>query len=220
MKLRTLWSLLVLTFACTANGQIVTWNFENTLAASNAMIGITAGSVTISSGTIQYQGGSSGSGNTIGYASSWATGNSFDSSKKYLEFQITVATGYSLNLSNISIELGRTDTGPNLFQLQYSLDGFNSNSFSIKDGEITSTDADKLDVISSSLPLDSVSGTLTFRIWAYDAPSTGNLRFNDFQLYGTITPSAIPEPSTYAAMLGGLALGVMCLRRKKLKKAA
>jgi len=46
-----------------------------------------------------------------------------------------------------------------------------------------------------------------------EAAISGNLQLDNFAIYGTAT--AIPEPSTYAMILGALCLGVVALRRRK-----
>jgi len=46
-----------------------------------------------------------------------------------------------------------------------------------------------------------------------EAATSGNLLLDNIAIYGTAT--AIPEPSTYAMILGALCLGVVALRRRK-----
>jgi hypothetical protein len=62
--------------------------------------------------------------------------------------------------------------------------------------------------------------SIIFRIYGWNSTSGSgatyirNLTGNDLVISGTVT--AVPEPSTYAAILGGVALvGVMVTRRRK-----
>ena len=45
--------------------------------------------------------------------------------------------------------------------------------------------------------------------------STANLQFDNLAVYGTSAVSAIPEPSTYAAIMGALALVGVTIARKR-----
>ncbi len=211
MKRTILLLLSVFTCATFASGQIVTWNFENTTDATSVADGIYASSVSISSGSFRFQ---SGEGGMIGYGSHWSRSSDLD---KYLEFSVSADAGYSFDISSFSLQLGRTGSGPQNFTLQYSFDGFSSSVFTIGSGSITSTNSNSLDSfnLSGNLPIDSVTGTITFRLYGHDASSTGNLRVNDFEIFGSITSlSAIPEPSTYTAIIGIFSLGFLLWRRR------
>jgi len=73
--------------------------------------------------------------------------------------------------------------------------------------------------------MQSITGTVTFRLYGWGATNAGGvfglgrLSGNDLAIGGSLT--AIPEPSTYAAIVGVLALGgVMWQRRRKAKQAS
>ncbi|MES2697548.1 MAG: PEP-CTERM sorting domain-containing protein [Verrucomicrobiota bacterium] len=127
-------------------------------------------------------------------------------------------TGFS-NLS-LSYATQRTSTGFTGNQWAYSVDGVNFTNFGTAIAPATS-----YSVISgasvSLAPADNAlinnATTVTLRYTVTGASSAaGNNRLDNFQLNAT----AIPEPSTYAAIFGGVALiGGMIHRRRQRKTA-
>jgi len=77
--------------------------------------------------------------------------------------------------------------------VQFSLDGFaTAGTTIINGGPVTSTSTGALNPLSASSGLPSAfTGTLTIRIWGHDASGTGNLRFNNFRVNGTVSASSI-----------------------------
>jgi hypothetical protein len=66
----------------------------------------------------------------------------------------------------------------------------------------------------SSSEYQGLTGTITFRIYAYDdSDSTGDMdRLDNVVLNGTL--SAIPEPSSFALLAGMFGLCLVALRRR------
>ncbi|NBU70651.1 MAG: hypothetical protein EBS53_04255, partial [Bacteroidetes bacterium] len=87
----------------------------------------------LSSGSILYQNGSDGGGLRIGYASSWNTG-AFSNNGKFIQWVIRATGGRQINLTQLSLRLGRTNTGPTQFTLQSSTDSFLSQTTTLVSG--------------------------------------------------------------------------------------
>lgn len=207
-----------------ASGAVtIHYGFEDSLAPSITgephADAISAGDFGISSGTILFLSGTSGSGSTIAHAGSWSTEEAFNDSARYWEFSVTINEGYALDVTSLSFELGRTNAGPTLAAIQYSLNNFATPGTTIlQDFAITSTGANALDTSSIGddlLPAGMISDSIAFRIWGYNAPSTGNFRINDVVLTGNV--SAVPEPGTVAAWCG--LIGALAAARRIRRKA-
>lgn len=142
----------------------------------------------------------------------------------YLTFTVTVADGYSLNLSTPAFKLGAT-TGSSSYTtnlaVRSSLDGFStslataSHTFATNLG--TPVFSQKSTDLSAS-PLQSLTGTLIFRLYVWDnaTSNTGNYyyRLDEIALSGEVT--AVPEPSSAALIADGLMLSGALLRRRDL----
>lgn len=167
--------------------------FENRPTADSVAANLSVSQVSISSGTIGYQAGSDENGDSIGNASAWNQGN-FLFSGKYLQFTITPLNGYSLALSSLGFRFGRSPAGPTRVTIACSIDGFDEDTTYLLDsGTVSSTNAAALNAfnISSNLP-GSTSNPITIRIWGHNATGSGNLRFNNFRVFGTLTA---PSPT-------------------------
>jgi hypothetical protein len=170
--------------------QLSLWNFQDVVSPTDVASNISASNVSISVGTIGFQAGTDDGGTRIGNAGSWNQGD-FSSTEKYLQFSITPTEGFSIDLASITLRFGRTSVGPTAVTVQYSLDGFSTNGITILDGEsVTSTNANSLDAfaITTGLPSEPITETLTIRVWGHNATGTGNLRFNNFRVFGEVLP--------------------------------
>jgi hypothetical protein len=180
------------TFEEIINGQdlLANYNFEDILYASNTYPGLIFDDVSISSGSISFQNGTDAGGLRIGYSTTWNQ-EDFSNLGKHLEFCITPENGYQVLLSTLNFRFGRTYEGPTKITIHYSLDDFFSEGFPlIENAEITSTDVNNLNTISISgttLPTEPVFSRITFRIWGHNATGTGNLRFNNFRIFGVVS---------------------------------
>ena len=89
--------------------------------------------------------------------------------------------------SPISINLGRTATGPSNVTVQYSLDGFaTAGTTCLNNVTVSSTSTSALNTFAlTSLPSGAFSSKITFRIWAYYSGG-GYVRFNNFVINGNV----------------------------------
>jgi len=181
--------LLFISSQASGQSQLGVHKFENSAAADSVATHLTVSDVSVSSGTLLYQASADGGGGTqIGFSAAWNQA-SFSTSGKYLQYTLAAASGYQLTLSEISMRFGRTNTGPTLVTVQWSSDGFATAGTTLLNGGIvSSTLSSSLDVfiLSTNLPTNTAQ-TVTLRIWGHDASGTGNLRFNDFRVFGTVS---------------------------------
>jgi len=188
----TIWWFIgfAIMFPCLVSAQqlLALYDLEDRNTALTYDTSLLAEPLQLSSGSILYQNGSDGGGLRIGYAASWNTG-AFSSNSKFIQWVIRTTSGRQLSLTQLSIRLGRTSTGPTQFTIQTSTDSFMSQSTTlISGGSINSTDVNTLDSIpvSQNLPSGGVS-TLYIRLWAYQASGNGNLRFNNIRVFGSLS---------------------------------
>jgi hypothetical protein len=153
-------------------------------------------------------------------ASGWTIGGTVGdavANNDYFSFVITADTGYTLTLTNFSVFLNRSPTGPTNFTLRSSADGFSAD---IATWVRTGTTAGW-----ESTPL-SISGlnSVEFRLYGYQAgssPGTARVAESgaaglgpDRALDAGIFGSVVPEPGT--AVIYGLGLAALAaIRRDK-----
>lgn len=196
-------SLLFYSGQTFGQSQLAVYRFEGSASADSVTSNLSAGNVSISSTSISFQTGTDGGGAQLGFAASWNQ-SAFNTSGKYLQFSLSPGSGYQLNLSEISMRLGRTSTGPTQVTVQWSTDAFaTAGTTLLNGGAVSSTATTLLDFFSmtSNLPA-TTSNTITIRIWGHNASGTGNLRFNDFRISGTV--SAITQPASLQTSVSSL----------------
>lgn len=220
MKSPSLAATLVATFAASAvsalSGQtsLVTYSFTGGVtqatsvhalltasAFSSADAGATSNTSPVSSG---YTGASGGYYFNDNNWTGTAPGTN------YFSFSLTPTTGYSLTLDSLSFGYrGSSASSPTSFVVRSSADGYTGN---LVTGSL-SADGGWYHTGTQSITL-SFTDTTTLRIYANGASAgTATLRVDDVQLAGAL--SAIPEPSTYAAMAGGAALAFAAWHRRR-----
>ncbi len=181
---------LFLLLSGAANAQLLAvYRFEDAVTPDSVANNLTAANVSLSTGSFSYQNGTDNGGARIAFVASWST-TAFSTSGKYLQYTLSPASGYQLQLSELSFRFGRTSTGPTAVTIQYSLDGFATAGTTLISGSTVSSDVvTALDAVSatSNLPA-ATTQTVTIRIWGHSATGTGNLRFNNFRAFGTVTP--------------------------------
>ncbi len=184
-------------------GQTVTlakWALTSTTTtATTVAANTTASAVTLSSGSISYQ---ASPGNI--YTASWSTSSSFSALGKYWQVTVTPNSGYQISVSAFAFDGGATSSGPMTADVQYSLNGFSSAGTSILSGA-ANTNTSTLTTISANanLPIVNTTGTITFRIWGYNASNTGNFRINNISVTGTVTPITSSYTLTVNQATGG-----------------
>ncbi|MSU51531.1 MAG: PEP-CTERM sorting domain-containing protein [Opitutus sp.] len=128
---------------------------------------------------------------------SWATND-------YFTWTVTPNSGYQLSLASFAYTGQTSGTGPTSFEFRSGVDGFSS---SIGTATATGTT-----ITLSSGSFQGLTTSLEFRLYGWGASSSGGtFSVNDFTFNGTV--SAVPEPSTYAALAGAAALGLAFWRR-------
>jgi len=184
---------------------------------SSATLGL--GDGVTPSGTASTFGGSSF--NTTSLASAIDTND-------YISFTLTSKTGYSINISSISFNSG-VGTAVTNFNgaLMSSATGFSVNNTLHTYSFSTAGAPNQSITLSSITNLQNISGTIEFRLYGWrDTSGTStfgirNLSGNDLVINGTTSLAPVPEPSTYTAILGGVALvSVVAVRRRKRAKVA
>lgn len=154
----------------------------------------------------------------IYYIDSGATPNNSAAANDYLQFTLTINEGYTANLTNISFDHGTSGTITSNWEVRYSLDGFSTAGVTLE----TSTKTNVVDnqyshftqsIADSALQSIGATTTVTFRFYAYDnVNSTAINRIDNITLEGSVV--AVPEPSTYAMILGLAAVGLVATRRR------
>jgi len=193
----------------TANAAVVvtTYNFDGDTPVVSSVTGPVTASDMGFSGTIQYFGGNPG--DAIA-----GTGWDGASGAQYFEFTITPDSGQSLDFSTsglLTFDDDASGTGAADFDIYTSADSFAS---SIGTGTTSqsfgTSPMNSISLISlGALPTDEA---ITFRISGFGGSASGGTwRIDNV----TTTLEAVPEPSTYAAILGALGLGFVLYRRRK-----
>jgi hypothetical protein len=184
--------------------QLSIHNFQDVATASNVAANLQVSAVSVSSGSLGYQNGTDDGGTRIGNSSSWNQGN-FNLTGKYLEFSISPINGYSLALSSLSFRFGRTSAGPTAVTIAWSDDGFDQSiQYLLDSGVVSSTNENALNAftLTSNLPSSSANA-ISIRIWGHNASGTGNLRFNNFRVFGTLTAPG-PVLSLQPSLITGI----------------
>jgi hypothetical protein len=129
----------------------------------------------------------------------------------YFTWTLTPAAGYQLDLVSFSYTGQASASGPTTFAFRSSIDSFTAN--------IGTPTVSGTTITLSSSAFQGLTGPIEFRLYGWNASgATGTFSVNDFTFNGTLSASAIPEPSTYAAMAGLLTLGAAAVRRHRRTK--
>ncbi|HMP75595.1 MAG TPA: PEP-CTERM sorting domain-containing protein [Kiritimatiellia bacterium] len=188
---------------------LVGWDFAG-------LAGITTGSVTsnvadadmadTSTMLISRGSGLTPASNTGGYAANnWST--TFDTTD-YYEFNAIADDGYIFDVTNITLNIRRSGTGPSNFVIRSSADNFTS--------DLDAFVAVANGAYASPITL-SAQTNVTFRLYGYDASgAAGSMNLggtgNDLVIQGTI--SVVPEPGTLAILSLGF-LSLYGIRRRR-----
>ncbi len=205
----------------------VTWNFSaGTAAASGTVANVAASAMTagntassaamvVNDTSVSNFSGASGTFNAGVRTVTSATLSTATST--YFEFTLTPTTGYSITATSLNFGSRSAGTGPTAVALYSSADNFLANLAS------TSVTANSTwtSVALSGFTVNGAQNTaVTFRLYGAPAGTAGspNWRIDDVAM--TATASAIPEPSTYAAIGGAVALLGAAVWRRKERAAA
>ena len=209
----------MLAMTCAVQAQIVIYSFGTsgspTTNASSTASDVSAsvfsglnGTPATGSGSPVYSAGSGGSYFT---ATAW-TGAAPGSN--YFQFTITPDFGYSISTTTLTFGYRATPTGPTAYSIRSSADSYTAN---LASGSFTN-DGNWSSVGSISITLSGLVSATTLRLYGSGASTAGGtLRVDDVGLSGTVT--AIPESSTYAAILGTVTLLGVVIWRRRLQRA-
>ena len=216
--------------AChTAPAQVV-WNFGTTAGSaapsSNSLTNLAVSSLTHvnnngSTTLLSTTSASSGYGGASGQynaAASTAAGTSLNTTTATaFQFTLTPDEGYSLTISNISFATRSSSTGATQVAVRSSIDGFGTDlaTGASPNGSWSLLSPGSFSSITATSPV-------TIRIYGYgntlSSTGTANWRIDDLSVNASV--SAIPEPSTYAAIAGaGSLLGAIWWRRRNRNRA-
>lgn len=194
---------------------VVSWNFGTATASLVASSGAPVDNLTLSSlgtftgqaltvnttsSSIGYTGASGAhSGSFAAVAGAFSLGTS-----SALTVTLTPAPGYEVAVTHVSWGTRSTTSGPTQLALRTSVDAFAADAFT------TTVATNNTWSLVDTGPLTQITGNaaspLTLRIYGYGgtSASAGNWRFDDLSV--SVSMSAVPEPSTYAALAGVCAL--------------
>lgn len=181
--------------------------------SNNSTSGYSISSTTISGGTTPHLFVSHGA--MPGDESTAISGGS------YLGFSLTIDPAQTVTLAQMSLKAvltvptGSSATNSGTIFLRTSADNYASTVGSQTLTGATVPGSSSFTTYNYNLSgLGSVAGTIDFRVYLYDNVSTGTsgagLRLDDITLTGT----PIPEPGTYALMIGACSLGWVGTRRR------
>lgn len=222
MKLKLLTLLSALFIAGAVNGQIFfqgfessgadNWGFSTSPATYNTSGDVWA--VVSSLGTIA----SASEGSSFWGMQDLDNPNGGGSFNHIIEFNSVDISSYGTVQLTFDYNAFGFDAGDDLlYQIAISTDGTDATDFGseiflidgLNNGGVSTTGWDTL-----TLTLDSSVTNVALRL-------IGNQNgAGDYGGFDNVSLSAIPEPSTYAAILGGLALGMIYIRRRKQKVVA
>jgi hypothetical protein len=123
---------------------------------------------------------------------------------KYFSFTITPDAGFQANITGISFDYRQTSTGAANFQIDLGSQTNAASGTFLRDSSWYS--------ITPTMTAASFGDTTEIRIYGYGG-GTGSFAIDQVTLYGSM--SAIPEPSTYAAIAGAISLVGAMLRRRR-----
>ncbi len=224
---------LLLGLACASPlsaGVVVSYDMS-TLSGSTASVAATSKDAHLQTATdiTRGPGLTVQSGSGVFSSGSWSTASSVNpaTSTDYLDFSFTAANGYQLSLTSLTLKVAGSNTAPNTLAVYYSANGFASATLADTNKTITATN--NATPNNFTYTLSSVTGTsFEFRIYGFGATGvdgtsgssgSGSLRFDDIIVNGSLTATAVPEPSTYAALAGLAALGAGWWRRRRRPRA-
>lgn len=227
MKTSCLIGLFVVSLSTTggAYAQLAAWEVTGVNAAANNPLAATTVGANIASASATLGGGvSASSANDTFGASSFNTtslGGALTDGD-YLSFIITPAAAYTVSFTSWSY-LGGLASATNFnVALFSSATGFTSPD-ALDTYVFSSASPSSRSITLSSIPaLQGVTSATEFRLYGWrDAAGTSTFRIrsnagNDLTIAGTTALAPVPEPSTYAAILGGAALaGAAFIRRRR-----
>lgn len=187
------------TFIEQSQAQIAAWNFDGN-AGNEISVNATTSSSNISLPVITRGVGINPASLANSFNSNQFSSTNFTeaiNNEEYIEFSITPNSGFTVSLSTLDANFRRSNTGPDTFRWQYSLDGFATTGTDIG-SQISYTndggdgDAQTQIDFSGIHDLEEVETTITFRLYGWGASNTagtfaiGRLSGDDLSIGGTV----------------------------------
>ncbi|MDB4474791.1 PEP-CTERM sorting domain-containing protein [Opitutaceae bacterium] len=202
----------LVTFLClslvTSAQTLFTYTFDSAATDQPTVTGLSFNSVSSTAqGTISF------SASNYIFDGGFSNSATLDSST-YFSFTITVDSGYTMDLTSFSFDGNRSGTGPANSVVEVFLNSSSqgtSSAFVVTDesgapsGETNTFDHTDLTSVTAT-------GQVEYRIYGYNASGSGNFRVDNLTAIGTV--SAVPEPSSFAALAGLAMLGFVATRRR------
>ncbi len=194
-----------------AGNNVTSFDYNGTAVSNLTVSPLTKAGITTSSSTGNFRGSNWAVDATAG------TLTGVIDETKYIEFTLTAATDYQIDLTSISFGVGRSGTGPRQWQWRSSADGFAAPlpdyttvnaGLTNAGGVLTNPDANT-GYIDNVLDLSKLANanSITFRLYAYNAEATtgtggiqGNLTFSGNVVY---TGAALPGTTWNGTGVGG-----------------
>ncbi|WP_299111113.1 T9SS type A sorting domain-containing protein [uncultured Winogradskyella sp.] len=121
----------------------------------------------ISANALSRGSGINSTGTSTFNSTGWTTSTSLDTND-YIEWSVTADVGFTVTVNNVEIDYDRSSNGPTNVSIRTSLDSFTSDIFTD-----TSVNASG-EIVNFSTSLTSTDGgTITFRLYGYDAATAG-----------------------------------------------
>lgn len=219
--------LTVTPFVARTQAQLAAWNVSGTNAVANNPFSATLLSPQVANAALTLGGGVSASttSNTFG-ASSFDTTSlgAAIANRDYISFSLTPSPGFNLNIDSLA-----WNSGVATAVTQFNVALFSSaTGFTIDDALhtysfSTAGAAAQSVTLSTHVSLQDIAGSIEFRLYGWrDTTGTSTFRIrdlaaNDLSISGTAI-SAVPEPSSYAAISGTLMMAGAIWRRRQAKK--
>ena len=217
-----------ISLANVVTAQLATWEITganatvtNPQAATSLGSNISSASLTLGSGVTAASAADTFGGSAFNNTSLAAAITGSD----YLSFTIIPSAGYALSISSITLNSGVATAVTNFHgELLSSSTGFTS-SDSLHSYSFSTTGAPAQSITLSGVAgLQNVSSSIEFHLYGWrDSSGTSTFRIRnlsgiDLVINGSL--AAIPEPSTWAVILGGVALAGAMIRRRRLACAS
>ena len=216
LKSTVIAAIVLASSAFAAQAQI-NWNFTDLNGTPDGGIppnvtvsDLTAGNSGIAFNTTSASTGYTGATGGGNAAVSAVAGTLNINTSTYYQFTLTPASGYQINATDFTFGARSTASGPTLFSLRSSLDGYTTDLAS----QAAINDSTWRLVTMAFTASGAVDEAITFRLYGSGGSSTAsNWRIDDLNFTAS---AAVPEPSTYAMMGLGAALlvGFQRFRRK------
>jgi PKD repeat protein/endonuclease/exonuclease/phosphatase family metal-dependent hydrolase len=174
-----------------SSGTLAYWNFDASTPVPNtvgANLSVSSVSVTNASGALTYFGGNPSSGEAIAASGFTLTAGPPTTSFSCFTFSITVSNGAVVGLSSVSFDDRASGTGPTKYSVQVSQQANFSTLLYDSGIQSAHTAFTTTPMNSFALTSSNLSGTIYFRIYAYQAGASGGTwRVDNLNVQGGVT---------------------------------